>query len=489
MKISFRSLYLKIFIWFWLAMIIINVALFAAVALTRPTPTGRSWRDLTQVGPNALKAAEVYEQSGPVALAAALQATEKASGVSPTFFDENGKELSGRNVPDGATELLAKAVDSKEIEFNFANRTTLVARPLVSPKGVRYTYLAHIPRAPYQMSYQTQGLRLLVVLVVGGIFCYWLSRYLTTPLLKLRSTTNELSEGNLGARVGTKLAKRRDEVGQLGRDFNLMAERLESMVKAQQRLLGDISHELRSPLARLGVALGLARQRSGNEAMGALDRIERESDNLNEMISQLLTLTRLESGTDGRKRTDVDLAALVREVADDADFEARSLNRSVSVVSADSCSINGVEELLRSAVENVVRNAVRFTPESTAVEVALLRQSEAGNNFAIISVRDRGQGVPEEALEKIFQPFYRAEDARDRQSGGGTGLGLAITERAVRMHNGSIHAINAAGGGLSVEMKLLLPQGSGAGSRRQEQVAERTAGSGAGSRPQEQVST
>ena len=456
MKISFRSLYLKIFIWFWIAMIIINVALFAAFAVTRPTPTRRSWRDLAQVGPNAQRAGEVFEQSGAAGLAAALQATEKSTGVSATFFDESGKELSGRAAPPGADELLERATQSRELEFTFAGRDTLVARPIVTAKGQRYTYVAHIPRPPFQPIWQTLGLRLLVVLVIGGIFCFWLARYLTTPLLKLRTTTNELAEGNLGARVGTKLSKRRDEVGQLGRDFNVMAERLESMVKAQQRLLGDISHELRSPLARLGVALGLARQRSGSEATGALDRIERESDNLNEMISQLLTLTRLESNTDGRKRTDVDLAALVRDVAEDADFEARSQNRAVQVVSSDNCSIKGVEELLRSAVENVVRNAVRYTPEGTAVEVALRKQNGGSDNFAVISVRDRGHGVPEDSLDKIFRPFYRTEDARDRQSGGGTGLGLAITERAVRLHGGSVQAANAAGGGLSVEMRLLL---------------------------------
>ena len=455
MKISFRSLYLKIFIWFWLAMILINVVLFAAFALTRPTPTRRSWRDLAQTGPNAQRAAEIYEQSGPGALRAALQATEKSSGVSATFFDEAGTELSGRTVPQKAQELSARATETRDIEFNF-EENTLVARPVVSAKGQLYIYVAHIPRPPFQPSLQSLGLRLLVVLVIGGIFCYWLARYLTTPLFKLRTTTNELAEGNLGARVSTKLAKRRDEVGQLGRDFNAMAERLQGMVKAQQRLLGDISHELRSPLARLGVALGLARQRSGAEANGALDRIERESDSLNEMISQLLALTRLESGTDRRKRTEVDLTALVRDVAEDADYEARSVNRSVQVVSSDNCSINGVEELLRSAVENVVRNAVRYTPEGTAVEVALRKQNGNGNNFAVISVRDRGKGVPEEALEKIFRPFYRTEDARDRQSGGGTGLGLAITERAVRMHGGSIRAMNATGGGLSIEMRLHL---------------------------------
>lgn len=458
MKIPFRSLYLKIFIWFWLAMIIINVALFAAVALTRPTPTGRSWRDLTLVGPNAQKAAELFETRGPAALTAALQETEKSSGVSATFFDESGKELSGRTPLPGTEDLIAKAARSGEIEFNFAGRNTLVARPVVSAKGQHYTYVAYIPRTPYQMSLQTQGFRLLVVLLTGGIFCYWLARYLTTPLLKLRSMTNELAGGNLGARVPTNLTKRRDEVGQLGRDFNVMAERLQMMVTAQQRLLGDISHELRSPLARLGVALGLARQRSGTEASGALDRIERESDNLNEMISQLLVLTRLESGTVGRKKSDVDLSALVREVADDADFEARSLNRSVHVVTAETCSINGIEELLRSAVENVIRNAVRFTPEGTAVEVALRRQNGGGDNFAVISVRDRGKGVADDALEKIFRPFYRTEDARDRQSGGGTGLGLAITERAVRLHGGTVKATNAPDGGLSVEMRLAIPK-------------------------------
>ena len=455
MKNPFRSLYLKIFIWFWLAMIIINVVLFAALALTRPTPTRRSWRDLAQTGPNAQKAAETYEQSGQQALTAALQATEKSSGVGATFFDENGNELSGRAVQPGTQELVAKANESRDIEFNFAVENTLVARPVVSAKGQRYIYVAHIPRPPFQPSFQALGLRLLVVLVIGGIFCLWLARYLTTPLLKLRTTTNELAEGNLGARVSTKLARRRDEVGQLGRDFNSMAERLESTVRAQQRLLGDISHELRSPLARLGVALGLARQRSGAAAHGALDRIERESDNLNDMISHLLTLTRLESGTDGRRRTSVDLAALVREVADDADFEARSLNRAVQVVSSDNCSIDGVEELLRSAVENVVRNAVHYTSEGTAVEVALRKQNGNGN-WAVISVRDYGKGVPGEALEKIFRPFYRTEDARDRQSGGGTGLGLAITERAVRMHGGTVQAVNANGGGLAVELKLSL---------------------------------
>ena len=459
MNLPIRSLFVKIFLWFWLAMIIANVALFVAVAITRPTPTGRSWRDLANVTPNAQRAGEIYDGEGSAALAEFLQERDRRAGINVVFYDVNGNELSGRVPPPGATELVAKAAQADDIEFNFAGPNTLVAKPIVTPKGNKYFYVANIPRAPFQISLQTQALRLLIVLLIGGVFCYGLAKYLTTPVKKLRSTTNELAEGKLGARVARKLANRHDEIGQLGRDFNGMAERLESTVLAQQRLLGDISHELRSPLARLGVALGLARQRSGSEIKGALDRIERESDNLNEMISQLLTLTRLESGTDGRRKTDVDLAALVREVAEDADFEARSTNRSVQVTTIDRCSINGVEELLRSAVENVVRNAVKYTPEGTAVEVSLTKQNGSAEKFAVITVRDRGQGVPEDALERIFRPFYRTEDARDRQSGGGTGLGLAITERAVRLHGGTVKAANVAEGGLAVEMKLLMPNG------------------------------
>src|SRR4030095_7041663 len=459
MNLPIRSLFLKIFLWFWLAMIIANVALFAAVAITRPTATGRSWRDLTNVTPNAQRAAEIYDTEGSAALAAFLQERDRRAGINVVFYDVNGNELSGRTPPPGATELVAKAAEADDVEFNFAGPNTLVAKPIVTAKGNKYFYVANIPRPPFQNSLQPLALRLLIVLLIGGIFCYALAKYLTTPLQKLRLSTNELAEGKLGARVTTKLANRRDEIGQLGRDFNGMAERLEALVLAQQRLLGDISHELRSPLARLGVALGLARQRSGVEIKGQLDRIERESDNLNEMISQLLTLTRLESGTDGRKKSHVDLAALVRDVAEDADFEARSTNRSVQVTKVDNCSITGVEELLRSAVENVVRNAVRYTPEGTAVEISLRKQNGSIDNFAVISVRDRGRGVPEEALERIFRPFYRTEDARDRQSGGGTGLGLAITERRMRWHGESVKATNAPDGGLAVELKLRMPDG------------------------------
>src|SRR4030095_499954 len=267
---------------------------------------------------------------------------------------------------------------------------------------------------------------------VGGVFCYWLAKYLCAPMEQLRGVAQELSEGKLTARVDNKLLKRRDEIGHLGRDFNLMASRIDSLVGAQRRLLGDISHELRSPLARQGVALGLARRKAGPEASSALDRIEREGERLNEMIGQLLTLTQLESGIHALENAKIDLSAVVRDIADDADFEARDRNRSVQVTSNESTSIKDAPEVIRSAIENVVRNAVRHTAEGSVVEVSLASESVNGDGVALVKVRDHGQGVPQEAIEEIFRPFYRVEPDRDRKTGG-VGLGLSIAARAVRL--------------------------------------------------------
>jgi two-component system sensor histidine kinase CpxA len=300
----------------------------------------------------------------------------------------------------------------------------------------------------------TLGLVLLVVIPTGGIVCYGLARYLTNPVRQLRGATHKLANGELSVRVGRRLAKRGDELGDLGRDFDLMAQQLEAQVAGQRRLLRDISHELRSPLARLNVALGLARRQSGSDATPSLDRIERESERLNEMIGQLLTISRLESGAQAIPAETVDLAVIVRGVAEDANFEARARGRRVRLTACEACKLAGVPALLRSAVENVVRNAIRYTAEDTEVEVALRPRMEDGKAMAVVSVRDHGPGLPEAALGEIFRPFYRVGNARDRESGG-AGLGLAITDRAVRAHKGSARAVNVADGGLLVE--ILLP--------------------------------
>ncbi|HEX5732994.1 MAG TPA: ATP-binding protein [Blastocatellia bacterium] len=218
---------------------------------------------------------------------------------------------------------------------------------------------------------------------------------------------------------------------------------------SQQRLLHDISHELRSPLARLKIALELARQSDGQEALWALDRIEREADRLNDLIGQLLTLARLENDQPQTGKEFVDLRELVDEIVFDADFEAGNYNRAVKVITSQDCMIEGDEQLLRSAIENVVRNAVSYTAEGTTVELSLRRQDDDGGGRVVISVLDKGAGVPQAALAEIFRPFYRVEDARDRQSGG-IGLGLSISRRAVQAHGGTVTASNAPSGGLLV---------------------------------------
>jgi two-component system sensor histidine kinase CpxA len=234
-----------------------------------------------------------------------------------------------------------------------------------------------------------------------------------------------------------------------------MAERLQALMNSQQRLLHDISHELRSPLTRQKIALELAREGDGAETRWALERIEREADRLSDLINQLLTLARLESQSSKTASTEVDLKLLVEEIVFDADFEAQNHHRSVRIVKSRECLLFGNRPLLHSAIENVVRNAILYTAEGTEVEVSLECVNEGNTPQAIISVRDQGAGVPQAALADIFQPFYRVADARDRQSGG-IGLGLSISQRAVEVHGGTVEASNAEGGGLFVQIHLPL---------------------------------
>jgi two-component system sensor histidine kinase CpxA len=461
-----RRVFIKIFLWFWLAMALVIVGLFLSIFITERREQGPPWRvrHSAMLGVYAQSAVEVYERDGRAALVAYLERVENASRVHAVVFNQDGEEITGRALPARAKEMAERTQRSGSPEFappTPQSNLEVGAQLVRSPNGEPFTVVAEIPAPPPPplhtpfSNLKRAALQLFAVLVIGGLFCYWLARYVTTPIIKLRATTQELASGNLSARVGTELTKRQDEVGHLGRDFNVMAERIESLVASQRQLLGDISHELRSPLARLGVALELARRRAGPEASSMLDRIGHEAESINEMIGQLLTLSRVESGTDGLRNIKIDLCALVQEIADDADFEARSRTRQVRTTTCESCMMTGVAPLIKSAIENVVRNAARYTAEETSVEITLLCEASNGESQAVINVRDHGAGVPEEAINKIFRPFYRVEDARDRQTGG-SGLGLAIAARAVRLHGGTITAANAADGGLIVEMRLPL---------------------------------
>jgi two-component system sensor histidine kinase CpxA len=332
-------------------------------------------------------------------------------------------------------------------------RRDVIVEPVVSRTGESY-YLAM--RAPHERALavlatldQHPVIRVSILVFVAGVVCFLLARHITAPLVRLGTTAGRMAEGHLDARAGRALTKRHDEIGALGRDFDQMADRLAALVVSERQLLADVSHELRSPLARLTVAVGLVRQRGGRDATAELDRIEKEVQRLDTIIGQSLTLARIESGVGAGPMEGCDLTNLVQEIAADGDFEARASGRRVVMLAADPCIVIGIAELLRSAVENVVRNAIRYATSGDSVEVDLKRQDRSAH----IRVRDHGPGIPEAQLRDVFLPFRRVESP-DQPRSNGAGLGLAIADRVVRLHGGAITASNAAGGGLSVEIRL-----------------------------------
>jgi two-component system sensor histidine kinase CpxA len=269
-------------------------------------------------------------------------------------------------------------------------------------------------------------------------------------MLQLREMSQKLAAGDLSVRTGSGLAQRQDEIGELVRDFNAMASRIEELISRQRQLISDVSHELRSPLARLNVALDLSRERKGNDP--AFEQMQEDIGLLDEMIGRLLTIAKLDISAPQVPMADFDLAELLSQIARNAQFECQDPNGGIRLTSSGQCIVLGSAELLHSAIENVVRNAMRYTESRTCVEICVEGDSSAGVRVA---VRDYGPGIPESELKNIFQPFYRVADARDRQSGG-AGLGLAIADRVVRLHGGTIRAENIAPCGLRIE--IVLPQ-------------------------------
>jgi two-component system, OmpR family, sensor histidine kinase CpxA len=405
----------------------------------------------------ARTAVQTYQAGGPSALHNYFHELERDQLFRVVLFDENGAELSGRPAPrflgpDGryapppANGPIPPRPSYKELsKRDFPKHTILAA------DGHHYTLMLLPPSRAHLwfLSAPKRLLGILVGLCATGLICFFIARYVTGPIAALRTAASRLAAGDLSARAGAAGVKRRDEIGSLVHDFDLMAERIESLITAQRQLLSDISHELRSPLARLNVAVGLARRQADPETQSALERIEIEADRLNDMLQNLLTLSRLESGEGAEMRTTVELAPLVADVVADADFEAQAFGREVHLVSSTACNVDGNLTLLRSAIENVVRNAARYTDEHTNVDVKLERR----NGSAYITVQDQGPGVPEEALPKLFLPFYRVDATRDRNTGG-VGLGLSIAERAVRLHGGAVVARNGKPHGLVVEIEL-----------------------------------
>jgi two-component system sensor histidine kinase CpxA len=450
-----KSLFLKIFLSFWGALALFVVLAILVTQVFRPRSS--SWEALLATALN--DSVNAYEQGGRPELRTYIENLEHTQHVRAFLFNENMEELAHRGAPDWAVRVAGGGPRVPHEGFIFPSPPPVLRDSRASADGLhRYTFVLSPPPGP-RLFLGPRGLPIpgLIILVISsGLVCYILAWVLTMPIVRLRSATQQLAAGDLTARAGGPSSGRRDEVAGLMRDFDAMAARLENLVKAQSRLLNDISHELRSPLARLNVALGLARQRSGPEAATMLERIELEASRLNELIGRLLTLARLEDGEQRVPSTPVALDEVVLAVTEDAEFEAQARGCHVrSHIPEGDWSVRGQASLLHSAIENVVRNAIRYTREGTAVEVQLERKPGADGAEAVVSVSDSGSGVPSDALEKLFQPFYRLDEDRGRQTGG-VGLGLAITERAVRFHGGRVVAFNRAEGGLRLEIFLPL---------------------------------
>lgn len=290
-----------------------------------------------------------------------------------------------------------------------------------------------------------------VAICVSGLICLLLTRYLVAPILSVRAISRELAGGNLKVRVSGRLERRRDEIGDLVRDFNTMASRIEQLVSQQRQLMFDISHELRSPLARLNVALDLEREKDKSNPV--LDQIEQDLNSMNEMIGRILTVAKLDAYAEPLSIEDVNVPDMVAEVVHNATFEAQRRGVTLrSSIPSSTSRVAGNAALLYSAVENAVRNAIAYTDPDTEVAVSVFISRD---RQMCVCVSDSGPGVPESELESIFRPFYRVDESRDR-SIGGTGLGLAIADRIVRLHKGAIRAKNNSPKGLLIEIALPL---------------------------------
>lgn len=424
-----RSLFAKILLWFLATMVIAFVG-FTIISMSYDDPMGRPPL-LRALSFQAHEVSKAYETGGREALKKDLERVEEIFQADATLTDAKGSDLlTGENRSD----LIAAG----QRRFFLRRNRAIVAR---KTQHGRYWFILSVAgdTAP-DWIFPTGQLWVLGAVV---LLCYWLARYLTSPLRSLQAALERFGQGDFSARTGSQ---RHDELGQLARTFDQMAERIQNLVAAQGRLLLDISHELRSPLARLRVAVELARSGSNREA--AIDRIEKEAERLNALVGELLQATRAEVDPQSVRAQPVRLDDLIAGIVSDCSIEASARGCSLVFDAPGPVTVAGDAELLRRAAENVIRNAIRYAPPQTPVEVRLA----PGESAVGIQVRDYGPGVPEESLSHIFDAFYRVEGDRNRESGG-VGLGLAIARRAVELHKGTLRARNAHPG-LLVEMDL-----------------------------------
>ena len=452
-----RSLFLKIFLYFLLIILLVSTAVIVLTYFRDQEFPPLANQDFARkaVAEYGRKAISAVEDDGIEGVDKLTERLFVRSGIHLLLFDNNGQPLTTRRVPRRIQHMVQRALQTGEVVFPMMGSRNSLASTVQSPSGQTYLVAISLPDHPPSrhlfrgVIHGFLGWRLLILLAITAIVCYLLAHSLTSPISRLRQATRKFAAGDLSVRIGHQV-KGKNELSELAHDFDEMAGKIETLVATQKNLLRDISHELRSPLTRLGIALELARyQESPETQTKSLDRIELESERMNTMIGQLLNLTRLENGTNNEPFQDFDLRGLLADLVADANYEAKTRQCKVDYNAPEVVDYFGSQDLLAQALENVIRNAVKYTADNSTVSVHLIQTAEQ----LTIQVADQGPGVPDEALAKLFEPFYRVAAARDRQSGG-SGIGLAIAEQAIILHSGTIAATNLLSGGLLIEMNL-----------------------------------
>ena len=452
-----RSLFLKIFLYFLLTILLASTVVIILTYFRDQEFPPLAHQDFARqaVAEYGRKAISAFEGDGIEEVDKLTDRLLIKSGIHLFLFDSHGLPLTARRVPRRMQHMTLRALQTGEVVFPMMGSRNGLASAVLSPSGKSYFVAISLPARPPSrglikgVTHGFLGWRLLILLAITAVVCYFLARSLTSPISRLRQATRKFAAGDLSTRIGDQV-RGKNEFSGLASDFDEMAGKIETLVEGQKSLLRDISHELRSPLARLGIALELARQQKNPAAQNkALARIELEAERMNTMIGQLLNLTRLESGASEVAFEKFDLQKLLANLVEDANYEAEIRQCTVTYKSSGDAVYFCSKDLLAQALENVIRNAVKYTADNSVVSVDLLVDAE---NMTI-RVADQGPGVPDDTLVKLFEPFYRVAAARDRQSGG-TGIGLAIADQAVKLHAGTISASNRSEGGLLVEITL-----------------------------------
>ena len=457
-------LFLKIFFWYWLTAWGMIAIVLLGTRLTGMRQVSAPNMYATVAPILAEEAVKAYESGGPEAFARFTQNNDNERERQLFLLDGSNKDVLSRPLSDDGLRVARAAKDGQLVVF----RAHIAAYRFVSSSGHPYILMLYLKSNLRQITDVLLGDGLpfsISLILLVTLLCLGLAYHIASPIHIIQSTARRVAQGDLKARVPSSVSRRFDELAALAKDFDSMVNRLDSLIQTQKKLLNSVSHELRSPLARINISLALLRKRFSADSDDLFQRLDRDVVRIDLLMGQLLTLSRLEARFSSAERQDVDFAQLVEEVAADANFEAQALGKSVSFQTSDSIILRNADpDALRSACENIIRNAVRFTRQGSDVQIVLEVDGSAPDSLALLSVRDHGPGVPEECLEAIFQPFYRING--DTEATVGNGLGLAIASEAIRMHRGTIRAENLLPTGL--EIIILLPFAHDIASHRDE---------------------